>query len=188
MESSAFAYFALLFGVCSLSTSAVFVRLANAPSAVTAFYRLLFAALILLPFLLCSKKNRRELLTLSKKQWSLGLLAGMLLAVHYVLWFESLRFTSVASSTVLVTLQPLFSIAGGRFFLKERYDRLAVAGCLIAIMGALSSAGGIFRSAVRPCSATCSRFLRRALSARIFLSVTSSEKTCRSSRIPCWGI
>jgi drug/metabolite transporter (DMT)-like permease len=127
MESSVFVYFALLFGVCSLSTSAVFVRLANAPSAVTAFYRLLFAALILLPFLLCSKKNRRELLTLSKKQWRLGLLAGQLLAVHYVLWFESLRFTSVASSTVLVTLQPLFSIAGGRFFLRERYDRLAVA-------------------------------------------------------------
>ena len=138
-------YLALLFGVFSLSTSAIFVRLANAPSAITAFFRLFFAALILLPFLLSSKQNKRQLLSLSKKQWMFGILSGLLLSAHYMLWFESLRHTSVASSTVIVTLQPLFSIAIGYVFLKERFHKLAIGGCVIAIMGCFMIGWGDFQ-------------------------------------------
>jgi len=138
-------YLALLFGVFSLSTSAIFVRLANAPSSITAFFRLFFAALLLLPFLLTSKENKRQLLSLSKKQWTLGILSGLLLSAHYMLWFESLRHTSVASSTVIVTLQPLFSIAIGFVFLKERFHKLAIGGCLIAIAGCILIGWGDFQ-------------------------------------------
>lgn len=135
MKSRFFLYSALFFGVFSLSTSAIFVKLANAPSGITAFYRLFFAALMLLPVFLFSKKNRQAWLSLSAKQWGWGLLSGLLLAVHYVLWFESLRYTSVASSTVIVTLQPLFSLVGGYFLFKERFSQWAIIGCLIAITG-----------------------------------------------------
>jgi len=138
-------YLTLLFGVFSLSTSAIFVRLANAPSAITAFFRLFFAALLLLPFLLTSKENKRQLMSLSKKQWTLGILSGLLLSAHYMLWFESLRHTSVASSTVIVTLQPLFSIAIGFIFLKERFHKLAIGGCLIAIAGCFLIGWGDFQ-------------------------------------------
>ncbi len=142
-------YFALLFGVLSLSTSAIFVRLANAPSAVTAFFRLFFAALILLPFLLMNPQGRRQLSGLSQKQWRLGILSGLLLSAHYMLWFESLRYTSVASSTVLVTLQPLFSIVWGTFFLKERYGKRALAGCVVAIAGCFVIGWGDFQISAR---------------------------------------
>ena len=145
MKTNIGLYLALLFGVFSLSTSAIFVRLANAPSAITAFFRLFFAALLLLPFLLTSKENRRQLLSLSKKQWILGILSGLLLSAHYMLWFESLRHTSVASSTVIVTLQPLFSIAIGFIFLKERFHKLAIGGCLIAIAGCFLIGWGDFQ-------------------------------------------
>lgn len=145
MKTNIGLYLALLFGVFSLSTSAIFVRLANAPSAITAFYRLFFAAMILLPFLLSSKQNKSQLLSLSKKQWTLGILSGLLLSGHYLLWFESLRHTSVASSTVIVTLQPLFSIAIGYIFLKERFHKLAIGGCLVAIMGCFLIGWGDFQ-------------------------------------------
>lgn len=145
METKIGLYLALLFGVFSLSTSAIFVRLANAPSAITGFFRLLFATLILLPFLLANKQNRRLLLSLSKKQWTLGILSGLLLSGHYMLWYESLRYTSVASSTVIVTLQPLFSIVIGSIFLKERYHKLAIGGCLIAIAGCFLIGWGDFQ-------------------------------------------
>lgn len=135
MKSPRLSYFALFFGVFALSTSAIFVKLAEAPSSITAFYRLFFAALIFLPFLLFIKGNRQELLALSKRQWLFGLLSGLFLAIHYVLWFESLHYTSVASSTVIVTLQPLFSMAGGYLIFKERFSRGAVLGCFIAILG-----------------------------------------------------
>jgi len=113
------------------------VKLADAPAAIIAFYRLLFATVILLPLLLFNKRNRNELKTLSKKQWGFGFLSGLFLATHYVLWFESLRYTSVASSTVIVTLQPLFSMVGGYFLFKERFTKGAVIGCFIAISGSI---------------------------------------------------
>lgn len=137
MKSPIFSYFILFFGVFALSTSAIFVKMADAPAAIIAFYRLLFATVILLPLLLFNKRNRNELKTLSKKQWGFGFLSGLFLAAHYVLWFGSLQYTSVASSTVIVTLQPLFSMIGGYFLFKERFTKGAVIGCFIAISGSI---------------------------------------------------
>lgn len=61
-------YLALVPGVIALSTSAIFVKLANAPSSVTAFYRLFFTALALAPFLLFNRNKRAELGALRPKQ------------------------------------------------------------------------------------------------------------------------
>lgn len=128
--------YAILFGgVLALSTSAIWVKLAQAPSAVIAFYRLLLAALVLLPFLLLNKAARRELTGLTRRQTGQIFGAGFLLALHYVLWFESLRFTSTASSTVIVCLQPLFSLALEKFVQKKRIRKTALPGCLIALCG-----------------------------------------------------
>lgn len=137
-------YIALFLGVAALSTSAIFVKLSDAPSPVTAFYRLLFTALALLPFLVFSEKNRREFAALGHGQVTSIILTGFLLAVHYTMWFESLRFTSVSSSTVLVSMQPLFSMLWGFLFLKERVRPGAVAGCLIAIAGSAVIGWGDF--------------------------------------------
>ncbi|MGN4443787.1 DMT family transporter [Bacillus cereus group sp. MYBK79-1] len=137
MKSPILSYCILFFGVFALSTSAIFVKLAEAPAAIIAFYRLFFAALILLPFLLFSKNNRSELKTVTRRQWVFGFISGLFLAAHYVLWFESLQYTSVASSTVIVTLQPLFSMIGGYFLFKERFTKGAIIGCLIAISGSI---------------------------------------------------
>ncbi|OZI10306.1 EamA family transporter [Bacillaceae bacterium SAS-127] len=145
MKSPFISYVALFFGVFALSTSAIFVKLADAPAAITAFYRLFFATLILLLFLLMNKENRQELRSLSKKQWGLGLLSGLFLAAHYVLWFESLNYTSVASSTVIVTLQPLFSMIGGYFLFKERFSTGAIVGFLVAIAGSIVIGWGDFQ-------------------------------------------
>lgn len=135
MHRTSAQYTVLLIAVLFLSTSAIFVKLADAPSAITAFYRMLFSALILLPFVLLSRKRRAELRGLSSRQWGLAILSGAFLACHYMLWFESLRYTSVASSTVLVTLQPLFSFIGGYFLFGERYSKKALMGCVVAVVG-----------------------------------------------------
>lgn len=135
MYSKSKTYLILFGGVLALSTSAIFVKTADAPSSVIAFYRLLIAAIVLTPFFLCSKKTRTEIKTLSMKQWIQILSAGLFLALHYVLWFESLNFTSVASSTVLVCLQPLFSLALERFVSKKKIRPTALTGCIIALCG-----------------------------------------------------
>lgn len=135
MRSRSVIYLALAAGVFMLSASGVFAKVARAPAGIIAFYRLFFATLALLPWLLSHKNDRRELRSLSPIQYAEGALAGFFLAVHYVMWFESLRYTSVASSTVLAALQPLFSVIWGRLFLGEKLGAHALTGGAIAIAG-----------------------------------------------------
>ena len=138
-------YLILFGGVFALSTSAIWVRLAGAPSGVTAFYRLAITAVVLLPFFLRSGHCRAETRNLSQSQWLKTLAAGVLLALHYLLWFESLGYTSIASSTVIVSLQPLFSIVLERVLLKSRFRPAALAGCAIALLGSAIIGFGDFR-------------------------------------------
>ena len=125
-----------------MSTSAIFAKIAVAPSSVMAFYRLLIAAIVLTPFFLFRQKNRSEINTLQTKQWMQIISAGLFLALHYVLWFESLNFTSVASSTILVCLQPLFSLALERFVNRKKIKTTALTGCIIALCGCIIIGSG----------------------------------------------
>ncbi|PLT30829.1 DMT family transporter [Peribacillus deserti] len=136
-------YFIMAIGVISVSTSAIFVKLSTAPSGVIAFYRILFSAVLTLPIFLI--KYRHELKSISKRDWIYTILSGIFLAFHFILWFESLNYTSVASSTVLVTLQPLFAFAGTFFFFKEKYSKTAVLSGIIAVAGSVLISWGDFR-------------------------------------------
>jgi drug/metabolite transporter (DMT)-like permease len=71
--------------------------------------------------------------------------AGISLAFHFILWFQSLELTSVASSVVLVTLQPLFAFVGAVLFFKERYRFGAVFGALLSILGSVLISWGDFK-------------------------------------------
>lgn len=138
-------YLILFGGVFALSTSAIWVRLAGAPSGVTAFYRLGITAAVLLPFFLLSKSCRAEVKALRRGQWLEIAAAGAFLALHYLLWFESLNYTSIASSTVIVSLQPLFSILLERMLLKSRFRPAALVGCGIALLGSAIIGFGDFQ-------------------------------------------
>lgn len=145
MYSNVKVYLILFCGVFALSTSAIFVKMANAPSGVIAFYRLFLAGVALFPFLLFRKEARAEVRGLSGAQWGKIIAAGLFLALHYVMWFESLRFTSIASSTVLVSLQPLFSLALEHFLLKSRMSATGLCGCAIALGGCVIIGSGDFQ-------------------------------------------
>lgn len=138
-------YLILFGGVFALSTFAIWVRLAGAPSGVTAFYRLGITAAVLLPFFLLSKSCRAEVKALRRGQWLEIAAAGAFLALHYLLWFESLNYTSIASSTVIVSLQPLFSIVLERVLLKSRFRPAALVGCGIALLGSVIIGFGDFQ-------------------------------------------
>ena len=145
MGSKLKTYLILFAGVFALSTSAIFVKLSSAPSAVTAFYRLLFAGYMLLPFFLLRKNSRAEAAAIRPGQWGQIIFAGLFLALHYVLWFESLNYTSTASSTVIVCLQPLFSLALERFLLKKKIKSAALTGCAVALIGCFIIGAGDFQ-------------------------------------------
>lgn len=136
-------YIPIMIGVISVSLSAIFVKLATADAGVIAFYRMLFSVLLMLPVFLL--KDRHELKTLSNKDWLFSSIAGVFLAFHFILWFESLNYTSVASSTVLVTMQPLFAFIGTYLFFKEKITLQTLMAGLIAIIGSCFIGWGDFQ-------------------------------------------
>ena len=128
-------YLAVLVGVFAISFSALFVRLSTAPAIIIATYRLLFTFLLLTPFTLL--KNRQDLLDLPWRERGLAAASGACLALHFVTWFTSLSYTSIASSVVIVTIQPVFVVLGSWLFFRERISRRAMFGMVLALTGSL---------------------------------------------------
>ncbi|WP_186576314.1 DMT family transporter [Aquibacillus kalidii] len=135
---------AVVIGVISVSTAAVLVKLADSASAsIIANYRLLIAVVLMTPYVLL--KNRDEFKHINRNDWGLSILSGVFLAFHFIFWFESLNYTSVASSVVLVTLQPIFAFLGTFLLFKERASSAAIISMIIALSGSFVISWGDFR-------------------------------------------
>src|SRR5437899_10504676 len=63
-------------------------------------------------------------------------LSGVLLALHFWSWIASLRFTTVASSVVLVSLKPVFAWGIAAAWLREHPTRAEAWGIALAVIGA----------------------------------------------------
>jgi drug/metabolite transporter (DMT)-like permease len=137
----------LLLGVVVVSFAAPLIRLAEAPPLAVAFYRNLFATAILVPVALATR--RRELRALRRRDLVPLTIAGLLLSAHFAAWIPSVRLTTVAASTVLVTTQPVWSAVLARLFLHERLARAATIGIGIALAGAVLISGVDFRLSTR---------------------------------------
>lgn len=134
-KSNALPYFVLASGVLFVSFSAPLIRLTSAPPAITAFYRLLFTLLILLPFNLF--KNNICLTAINSKHLYLSLLSGFALAIHFISWITSVNLTSIASSTVIVNTQPLLVVILAYIIWKEYPHPYSWPGGIAAILGTI---------------------------------------------------
>ena len=127
----------IVIGVFGISLSSIFVKYSTAPSAVTAAYRLLWTVLLMSPVTFGSREIRRELLQISRKNLWLSCLSGVFLAIHFTLWFESLRHTSVASSTTIVCTEVIWVSLGYALFLKGRMGIRAVLAIAVTLLGSV---------------------------------------------------
>ena len=128
-------YLSLGIGVLAVSTASTLIRLAQvtlSPLAVAA-WRLTLASLILSPFALM--RCRDEWRTLSRREWGLLIVSGLLLAVHFAGWITSLALTSVAAAIFLVSTSPLFVALLSYLLWREKIARSTLIGMLIALAG-----------------------------------------------------
>jgi drug/metabolite transporter (DMT)-like permease len=123
----------LALGVAAVSTAAIFIREADAPALVISAYRLALASA---PLLVLQGIRRRRLLPGRGGERALTVLAGLFLAAHFGFWIASVQETSIITSVVLVTAQPLFVALASGPLLGERPSSLAWAGIAIAAAGA----------------------------------------------------
>nr|WP_255807525.1 DMT family transporter [Cohnella mopanensis] len=123
----------------AISFAPIFVRYSDAPAAVQGMYRMLFTVIIMLPF---GTRQLRTMRSISRKDWILLTLAGFFLALHFLLWMESLNYTSIASSTIILALEPVFVMIGAYFVFKDRIGKIALIGLTIALIGAFFVGSG----------------------------------------------
>jgi drug/metabolite transporter (DMT)-like permease len=141
-------YSVLTLGVISVSFAAIFIRLAEAPPLVIAAYRLCLASLVVAPTAWI--RSRQELRGLSRREVALALLSGAFLALHFGLWIASLSYTSVASSVVLVTANPIFVAIASYLLFRERLGRQGILGIVVCLVGAVLIGYGNWRLGPQP--------------------------------------
>lgn len=130
----------LVGGVLSVSSSAIFVRLAfqavNEPntgfSLLLAASRLAIASILLLP---SYPQLWRRRATRQSYYYALG--AGLCLALHFSFWITSLSLTSIAAATTLVTTNPIWISLISWLWLKSKPSQLTLVGILLGIFGGM---------------------------------------------------
>jgi drug/metabolite transporter (DMT)-like permease len=129
-------FVALAVGVLSVSTAAIFIRLAqadSAPSLVLAAARLCVASVTLTPFILSRHRQELRAIRADDLQWALA--SGIVLGLHFATWITSLEYTAVVNSVVLVTTAPLWVAFMSPLFLGEKLGRWAIVGLFLALSG-----------------------------------------------------
>ena len=146
-------------GLLAISFGAILARLAQGaglPSLAIAALRLGLAALIVTP--VAWWQSRQVLRAMTRQQVLLALGAGFFLALHFATWIRSLETTSVASSTALVTTNPVWISLASLVLFGEKTGRMTWAGIVVSLSGSLmifwsdSQSGGAGSNAVLGCS------------------------------------
>jgi len=122
----------LIIGIFGIGSSGPLIALSAMPVPTLIFWRNLGGSLMTLPFALRHKLDRTGV------KWAV--LAGIVLAVHFVGFFLSMRMTSVTAGTAIVATQPIFAA----FFVKITGGHIptrAWLGMLISFTGVLVVTG-----------------------------------------------
>ncbi|MEU4114983.1 DMT family transporter [Kitasatospora sp. NPDC028055] len=128
----------LAVSIGGISLSGPLISATAAPALAIAFWRNVMSVGALGPYALL--RHRAELRGIGRRALLLAVAAGALLAVHFALWMPSLRMTSVASATALVTTTPLWTILLMRLF-GVRAPRMVWLGTVVAFAGVLVLTG-----------------------------------------------
>jgi drug/metabolite transporter (DMT)-like permease len=118
-------------GIIAISTASIFIKLCDSPALIIATYRMILSSLILIPY----AGYRRIWRGWSRKEIGWLSLSGLFLSLHFAFWIASLKYTSVASSVVLVTTHPIFVGIGSWLFLNERLGLNLISGIVLSVLG-----------------------------------------------------
>ena len=128
----------LVIAVFFVSWAAILIRLCESDPTTIAFFRMFFATIMVLAAIPFYRRTwfteRRDLL--------FCVISGIFLGLHFLFWISSLQLTSISSSVVLVTTQPVFVAVLGLLFLKEKIGIFGAVGIVLAIVGSYLVARG----------------------------------------------
>src|SRR6266480_6446460 len=133
----------LIVAVLATTYAGPIVRFATAPALAIAFWRLALVLPVTGALAVWERSGEQGAVPSARSEGTdprsllpLTLLSGLLLALHFWSWIASLRFTTVASSVVLVSLKPVFAWGLAAAWLREQPTRPEAWGIALAVSGA----------------------------------------------------
>jgi drug/metabolite transporter (DMT)-like permease len=135
------ALLALLVGACSIAFAPILVRLSETGPTASAFWRTALAVPFLWAWAAASPRAAGDR---AGARSAPMLLAGLFFAGDLAVWHFSILFTTVANSTLLANLAPIFVTVGAWVLFGQRASRTFLAGMIIAMVGAFVLVGPSF--------------------------------------------
>ena len=122
----------LLLGLFSVSLSPIIAKILSSSATIIAFWRMFLASCLLWFYSLIFRK---KLKTLSLENKIRTFIAGILLGLHFMLFYQAVKVTTISNATFLGTLAPFFTLLIELIFYKRKYNKIIYLGMIIALMG-----------------------------------------------------
>lgn len=124
----------LILALLSVSTSPIIGRALVGVGAISiSFWRMLIASIVLWMFSSIKPQGKMKLAA----NYNKTIYAGILLGIHFALFFEAVKITKIANATFLGTLAPFFTLLIEFYILKRYYHKKILFGLLLTLIGSL---------------------------------------------------
>jgi len=105
---------ALVIGIFCISVFPILVKLNLTPGVISAFYRMLFSLLLLLPYALLSKQFKMPTL----KMGVLAIISGVIFGSDVAVWNIAIQESTATQASLLTNLSPVWLGVFSLFFFK----------------------------------------------------------------------
>jgi drug/metabolite transporter (DMT)-like permease len=159
-------------GIIGIGTSGPLIAMSAMPILTLIFWRNLGGSLITLPFALRHARDRVGM------KWAV--IAGVLLALHFVGFFLAMRMTTVAAGTALVALQPIFAALFVKFS-GGHIPSKAWLGMIVSFAGVVLVSGVDLTISYRAFLGDIAALISAALAAAYMIAGSKAQRTLETS-------
>ena len=159
-------------GIIGIGTSGPLIAMSTMPVLTLIFWRNLGGSLLTLPFALRHSRDKAGM------KWAV--IAGVVLALHFVGFFLAMRMTTVAAGTALVALQPIFAalfvkLSGGHI------PSTAWLGMIVSFVGVVLVSGVDLQISVKSFLGDLAALISAALAAVYIIAGSKAQRTLETT-------
>ena len=159
-------------GIIGIGTSGPLIAMSTMPVLTLIFWRNLGGSLMTLPFALRHSRDKAGV------KWAV--IAGVVLALHFVGFFLAMRMTSVAAGTALVALQPIFAalfvkLSGGHI------PSTAWLGMVVSFIGVALVSGVDLQISYKSFLGDLAAIISAALAAAYVMAGSKAQRTLETT-------
>lgn len=135
LTSQTKANISLLVATLGVSGASIFIRYCQSPAITIAFWRLFLVVLLLSPLFFLPKVAVQFHPVLNWQHMKYFMLSGFFLSLHFFSWIQSLEYTSVSASVIVVNSSPLWVIFFSFVLFREVISKKQLLGLFLSILG-----------------------------------------------------